>query len=578
MSEGIGRSAPRIVAIAVALSLTGCSRAESAPPTSTQPPSSTTSPVSTTPDATPLPSATLVTLEPVTPTSDRSIVRLTFGTTDGMGPTLSKVLYEDGSLIDVWSRPLAVQSLTPAGLDLVVARLRDSGYFAKSHTIPTKPIASDFSLYTLTLVVDGTPITIHGTNTGDDPESRTVFSLVEGLLDVATWLPASAFRGGDARPHPYLAVRSRVTTETIPLAPTDRTSPERSIERISWPLPTPPEELGDPISVPDQGARSLRCGVIDGTAEASIRASLHPIPVMDGAADLASAWYLTLPGPRLLELTLRPFLPDEQAACDPASMPAPPSRSEATQWTLVDLLMAGAGGLTPAGEQYVVVDVSRVNGGDVAHVSYYRDGTVLFRDPPPPAVAIGARRLSSDGLETLRHALDDSGLLRSSHEFWGAGGTSQFAIESGSINLFATDGDTDPEAEAIVALARHLADPVAWLPRRAWVGDPAAMSTYLPASVQVSIESDEICVSQPKTQPVTGLVWPLSGTISTFGQPHSELPCHRRGALSAADALGLLDALAATGTTPWYSGLVVSYEITTNIPDAAIGFHFWITP
>jgi hypothetical protein len=495
-----------------------------------------------------------------------------------MGPTLSKVLYDDGSLLDLWARPLTVRSLTDAGLELVVRRLRDSGSFTKSHVIPTKPINSDFAIFTLTLFVDGAPITVDGTNTGDDAETRTVFALINGLLEPATWLPASAFRGGDSRPHPYLATRSRVTTEAIPLAPSDRTSPERSIDRIAWPLPTPPEHLGDLLAIPNQPARSIRCALVDGAGAASINSALAGLPPPDELVDLTSGWHLTLPGPALLELTMRPFLPDEAAVCDPTTMPNPPSRLDATQPTLVDLLVAGADGMTPKdAAAYLEVNVARAYDGDIAHVTYYRDGTILFRDPPPPAVAIGARRLSSDGIGRLQRAIDETGLLRSSHEFWGTGGAFEYTVQSGSTSLFATDRDTDPTAMAIVAFARHLADPVAWLPSSAWIGDPTAIVPFRPSSVEVVIESDELCVSKASPLPTTQLQWPLAGTISTFGEPDPEAPCHRRGTLSPANALLLLSALAATGTQPWNSGLTANYEIATQTPETIIGFHLWIS-
>ena len=67
---------------------------------------------------------------------------------------------------------------------------------------------------------------------------------------------------------------------------------------------------------------------------------------------------------------------------------------------------------------------------------------------------------------------------------------------------------------AVVALARHLADPVAWLPASAWTGDPTVIAPFRPASVRVVIESNQVCLSDQGPPPSTALQWPLAGTIA----------------------------------------------------------------
>lgn len=601
MSGTVSRHAATAIAIvaSIAVVVASCSPAASAPPTSS-PAASPALPASSTQPASPVPSPTQAAAAPVTPTSDRAVVRLELGASE-TGSMVALILYDDGSLVDLRSWPPSVRALTTAGRDLVVARLRDSGVFTKSHAIPAIPIASGFGLYAVTLVVDGTPIRVNGTNVRcdsdsvpadchEDPETPVMLALVDGLVDVAAWLPLSAFRDGDARAHPYLAARARVTSERIALQPNSWTNPEQSLSLVDWPVGTQPSELGQPVELAGQPNRTLRCELIDGGQERAIRAALAPLSAGEATTEpggtendlRTTIWDVWLAGePALLRLTLRPYLPDETAGCNESELPAAPTLAGAPRPSLAAVLAASAGGISPVPPTaFLYASVySTADATHVAEVSYYANGVVLFRDPSPPAVGIGALRLTPTGLDLVRRALDDLGLLASDYDESipeGAVYAHMTTILTPDVVLNASDRGRYAKATAIAKLAGKLADPASWLPATAWMTDPGRLLPFLPASVELRIE--------PRAGPgysalpsVSALKWPLSGSLQTIGgADDSTVPGARLATLSTEDAVALIAALEATGARGWGSPTRIEYLLASDASGGAVSISLWV--
>jgi hypothetical protein len=549
-------------------------------PTASPAPSQT-SPVASPGTPTPTPSTTPIGLQPITPTSDRAIVRLEIGGDIGPGPRLAVVLYDDGSLLDLQPRPSpTVTPLTRAGVTMVVDRLRASGLFTSSRAIPFTPLPMGFTEFLITLADGPEPIRVSANNQGDNPETRALIKLADDLQNPGSWLPAAAFPNGRAESLPYLPRQVRVTSETIPLGPRDWTNAAQSIHRVTWPLAVPPDMLGDPVAL-DGGGRNLRCGLIDGAEEAAIRAALGAFErdSPDGT-DRTSGWYIWLPEPALLRLTLHAFLPDEAAGCLAADLPGPPVLAHAPRHSLFALLSMSAGGLTPAGSLTLFVQtVRQSDGATLGHVAYFADGTVLFADPAEPALGIGARRLSSVGLGQVQTAIDGSGLLRASYsepEPDNAKPAQMYSIVTDSVTLNGTDRGTDPKAGRIVRLARQLLDPASWLPPTAWASDPTTVEPYRPASVHLQMYRQG--GFPDPIPPLTALAWPLGGSVETFGRPDDTLPGMdaRFADLSVDDAIAVLRALAAIGAP--VSGTVAraEYVLGAGEPGDAIHFEFWV--
>lgn len=574
---------------AMVIALSGCGPSQSASPSpATSPgPSPDVSLLPTgvpTAPASPVPSPVAET--PITPTSDEVIVQVDVMVTDFGSRAPMLLLYRDGSLLDLRSSPRPrVWALSEAGLKEVLARLAASKLFTTTHEIPlASPPAADFAVYTVTLATGPSPVAVSAANAAADAESRALVALAEGLLDPAAWLPSSAFVGSPVS-HPYLARSSMVTSEVAALEPGSWTNPAQQIARMSWPLGLPPSELGQPISVAGSPGRHLRCDVITGAEEAVIRTALTPfVSRVSGDDQRTSSWDLWMDGPALLRLTLRSFLPNESADCAASLLPGAPSLAEAPRPSLAALLAASDGGLTPTTEgiEMFVQAIRSTDGATLARVSYFADGTVVFRDPPPPAVGLGALRLSAAGVTDLRGRLDASGLVRASYnESVPEGSTyTMFSLVRGKVILNATDRGKDPKASAIAELVRHLLNPAAWLPAADWVGDPTTMRPFLPPSVRLDISHDG-APPDPSTAPLAGFRWPLSGTIDTFGTldegGNEAVPGSnpRWGIVPVADARAVLDALAAAGADCW--GALTNAECLLAEPDGVRKFSLSIT-
>jgi hypothetical protein len=528
-----------------------------------------------TPGSIPSPSGT----GPITPTSDHAIVRLEIGGDVGPGPQLAVVLYDDGSMLELNAGPrLTVIPLTPAGLAMVLERLRASGLFTTSRNLPSTPLPMGFTYFAVTLADGPDPIRVGASNQGDDQASKALVALAEGIRDVGTWLPQEAFVHGRADRRPYLARSVRVTSERVPLGPDDWTNAAQSVHRVDWPLAVPPDQLGEPIGLE---GRALRCGIIDGAVDVAIRSALTSFDQdSPDTAQRTTGWYIWLPDPALLRLTLHPLLPDEAPGCAVNELPGPPSLALAPRLSVFALLSLSEGGLTPAEPLLLFVQTLRQSdGATLGHVAYFADGTVLFDSPPKPGLGVAALRLSRSGLALIQETINASGVLRESYTEQvpdNATPDRMYSIVTDSIDANGTDRGKDPIANKIVRLARSLLDPVSWLPRTAWLSDPATMQQYRPASVHLQIYREG---GYPDSiPPIEMLVWPLGGSVDTFGAPDDTLPGTgaRSAEVSVGDAIAVLRALSAVGAPASGSVAHAEYVLGAGQPGEAIHFEFSI--
>jgi len=556
----------------VALSTASACQPAASPAPAASPLESTQIGETPTPEATAFPS--------LPPVSNRAVVRLEIAGDIGPGPILAMVLYDDGALIDVRAQPRpTVRRLSASGLALVLQRLKGSGLFTSSHEIPFDPLPMGFTEFIITLTDAGAPIRVIANNQGSNAETKALVALAEGLLDAGRWLPPEAFADPESGAQPYRAATVRVTAETIPLAASAWINVAQSIQRIDWPMDVPPDQVGGPIAAgPDRP--TLRCGTLDGLNAEAIRAALVSFAhdSADDPSGRTTGWYVWLPAPALLRLTLRPLLPDELVDCAVDGLPGPPTPALAPRLSLFALLSVSNGGVTPAsGLELFAQAVRSSDGATIGHVAYFRDGTVLFDDPLPPAFGIGALQLTPAGVQRLHEALDASGLLRGTYSESvpdGAQPPHTYSIVTADLYLNGSDRGVDPKATRIARLARKLLDPVSWLPVSAWASDPRTIQQYRPASVHVQIYSQG---GYPDPlPPLAGLRWPLSGSLETFGEADESLPgmAARVADLSVDDALVLLGALSSVGAP--FSGEVAhsEYVLGTDEPGVAVHFEF----
>ncbi len=551
MVTNLHRGAAICVAAVITLTIAGCAAGPSASISSSPAPAASPQPSPAPPTSTPAP-----TLAPLTTTSNQVVASVELGS-DISAPVLGVVLYGDGSLLDLRTQPFGVWRLSEAGLETYRSRLHDSGLFTTSRSLPAKPVDMGFMTFAVTFVDGGVSVRVGATNAGDTAESRALVALADALLNPVDSLPGGAFVDGDTQLHPYRALQAMVTSESVSLPSDAWINPTQALDRVVWPLATPPAALGEPVAVAGHPERQLRCGLVDGATEGLIRSALASLTSNQvGPEYRTSSWYLWLNGPALLRLTLHTLLPHETAGCSPANLPGPPTLAQAPRPTLAALLEASQNGVTPAqSAPDLFVQIIRVSDdATLAHVSYYADGTVLFRDPEPPAVGIGARRLTAAGLAQLQQALDASGLLGSSYNervpdgaTWGV----TCSIVTGKVILNATDRGIDARASAIVTLAKHLADPVGWLPADAWVGGPT-IRAFRPASIVLSIQSQDAAGGSPLPS-IGRLRWPLPGGFSATSESTTQV--------SAPEAIAVMQALSDAGGPSWGSVTNAEYRL-----------------
>jgi hypothetical protein len=317
--------------LALALALAGCAAPTGAGP-ATMDPARPTPPepteVPTPPPATPrIPAG-------VTPTTSEVVVRvLAVPDVTGPGPMVPVTVYADGSVVVPavirFDGP-GVRRLTPAGLERLVARLRASGLFETSRTIPPlRPPESGFVTYTVELHDAGRVVSVDTINAFASADGRRLIDLAEAILMHDT--PAEPLDPGDwvdgsAALLPYRAESTRLTAETVPFPPGTWARPPVEVGGLAWPLPGTPLTIGEPLAAADDPARTIRCAIVSGADEARLRAALDTARI-DSAetASLTRSWDLSAPSvPGLLRLSLRPFLPEETPACDAAGLPGAP--------------------------------------------------------------------------------------------------------------------------------------------------------------------------------------------------------------------------------------------------------------
>jgi hypothetical protein len=565
------RSAIGVAALAAIL-LAACSPAESPAPTG----GAVAASARPTPAAGPthVPDPTSPNVRGITPTSS-AIVASAQAVSDVGGPSGPGVLiYADGSIVDARGGPISVRALAPGGLEWITSHLRESGLFTASRDIPFKPVDHGFMTYQVTFVDTGrAAVTVTATNVGDDAESRLLVELAERIFDPVTWLPRDGWVEGDSRAHPYVARETRLTSEVGPLRSDAWINAAQMLDRVTWPLDASPFEIGLPIEIEGAPNRALRCAIITGAQEAVVRSSLA-LMVSEREHPFVAAWYLWTAGPGLLGLSLRPFLPHETAGCAPEDMPPAPSLDSAPRPSLAALLLTSqGGGWTPTGAaqgpRLIVVahDNARQESGE-RRVSYYPDGTVLFFEPAPPTVGIGARRLSAAGLEALNAEIARSGLVDVSYSEPIPDDVEvevMYNVLTDGVILNASDRGVDGRAIEIARLAERLLDPVAWLPATSWIGDPTTMLQYRPDSVDIRI------LRQPNSgseilPPVELLAWPGGGSVETFGQLEPDNPDVRHATLTPGQAVDLVRALAAIGAGSYGSTTRVTYWLAASDP------------
>jgi hypothetical protein len=541
--------------VAVALLVSACELVATPSPsptsTATASPAASAARPTPTPIAVPTPRAT-----GITPTSDRIVLQVESWTDLGpWGPGV--FVYDDGSIVDARSSPIRARLLSAPGLDWVVDRVRESGLFSTSRSIPFDPPDSGFTTFRVTFNDADARTWVQASNPASDAESRALIELAEHILDPGVWVPSEGWSGGNPTPQPYVARQTRITSEATNLDADAWVNAAQTLDRRSWPLAESPIDVGQPIEVAGEPDRALRCGFISGAEELAARGRLQAFEGGWEDRPLVATWYFWTTGPGLLELTLRPLLPHEARDCGVAELPAAPTLAAAPRPSLATLLAFAQTGWSPTGTQGLsfFVQATDVRGDTPAQqrVSYYADGTILFHDPPPPVIGIGALRLSAEGRRQLDEALARSGLLDASYSEQIPDDVeidTMFSIVTDDVVLNGSDRGVDGRADKIVELARRLLDPVAWLPATAWIGDPGELLQYRPPAVRVSIrrEFDDASALLP---PAEQLRWPWSGTIWTFGQLDPELPGTeaRVATLTPADALKIVRAVQELGAS-----------------------------
>ncbi len=554
-----------VVAVLVAIAMPARAPAPSPSPGTSAVP---TPAATTTATATSRPSPTAIAVEPpdtsdaIAVKSDRVLLHVQAASDVG-GETLGVYIYDDGSWLDARGQAPTVRPLSQAGLEQVLARVRSSGLFTASHSIPAPPVDHGFTSFRVTFMDGGRTVEVSATNAGRDAESKALVTLAEALLAPEAWIPASGWRDGSARGRPYLPATTRLTSELLRLPADAWTNPARSTDRLVWPLTSSPLAVGEPAAIE---GRNVGCSLISGAEEAAVRGALRAASQSQpGAAVLLSEWYLWTADRSLLKLTARPYLPHESAGCVPAEMPDRPTLAAAPRPDLGDILRIGLNGWTPVGEPDLVLMIQPVDGdGPEVQVSYYADGSVVHHDPAPPLLGYGVMRLTASGRAAIDQLVESTGLVEQDwHEDVPEGVRYDRAISilrgDGSpdgqhIVVSATDRGALARANRIVRLGEKLADPVAWLPIGSWIGEPGALLPYRPPMLDLTIETRDLIPGEPDLAnlvPYGAVPWPLAGTLPTFGTlaPEFEPTVVRTAKLTPDDALALLDAFAAAGVT-----------------------------
>lgn len=221
-----------------------------------------------------------------------------------------------GAQIDIFPGPAlpAVMSrrLSEAGLQLVLERVAQTGFFVESATFNEEAMAIDGTMTVFTMHADDREVVVKvgalGSVLEPDlappglPERErqahvALAPLAEQLNAIDQLVPASAWEETQWHPHQAEALRLLVTN-------TDDEPPDDSgIPRpeVAWPTDDDPATFGEPFPLLDPA----RCGVVSG--------------------DDAAAWYEALAqanqltrfmsGEHRYSVMVRPVLPGDEAAC-----------------------------------------------------------------------------------------------------------------------------------------------------------------------------------------------------------------------------------------------------------------------
>lgn len=221
-----------------------------------------------------------------------------------------------GAQIDIFPGPAlpAVMSrrLSEAGLQLVLERVAQTGFFVESATFNEEAMAIDAQMTVFTMHADGREVTVKVGALGSvlDPNlappglpererqaHAALTPLAEQLTAIDQLIPASAWE--ETAWHPYQAEALRLLVTNTDDEPPDESGIARP--EVAWPTDDDPAAFGEPFPVLDPA----RCGVVTG--------------------DAAIAWYEALAqanqltrftsGEHRYSVMVRPVLPGEEAAC-----------------------------------------------------------------------------------------------------------------------------------------------------------------------------------------------------------------------------------------------------------------------
>ncbi len=212
--------------------------------------------------------------------------------------------------------PIQARRLSEAGLQLVLAALARTGFFAASAEFNGgMAMVADASTTVFTMHADGREVTVSvyalGFFNGGDPPAtmggrereahRVLAPLAEKLLTLDSWIPESAWAEGAW--HPYRADAQRLLVRNADGDPADPSGIDGG--QIRWPVAGPAAAFGDPYPQID----GARCGVVSGEEAEAWYDAL-------GAANKLTRF--TSAGHRF-QVLARPILAGEEPTCQVAA-------------------------------------------------------------------------------------------------------------------------------------------------------------------------------------------------------------------------------------------------------------------
>ena len=221
-----------------------------------------------------------------------------------------------GAQIDIFPGPalpaVMTRRLSEAGIQLVLERLAETGFFAESATFNEEAMAVDASMTVFTMHADGREVVVKvgalgmvrtpeeaPPNMGERERQAhiTLAPLAEQLMTLDQLIPASAWEETDW--HPYQADALRLLVGNVDGEPPDESGIER--ELVPWPTDGDAAAFGEPYPPLD----GSRCGAVSGEAAAAWYEALATANQLTRFTSGAHA-YSVMP---------RPVLPGEEVAC-----------------------------------------------------------------------------------------------------------------------------------------------------------------------------------------------------------------------------------------------------------------------